>query len=129
MQNLRKYVTLNNVVLAVALLLAGSWAWSTIGALQKNYSLQQQVDQARLDNEVQEIENQNLALQQAYFKTDEYLELQAREKLNKAMPGEHLVILPKVATKPAETTTVVTTANTTSNFEQWMQFLFGKQNR
>jgi len=127
MPDIKKHLTLNNIVLVAALLLAGSWAWSTIGALQKNYELQRQVDEARLANEIQEIENQNLALQQAYFKTDEYLELQARDKLNKAMPGEHLLILPKTASAEADDASSSSkSVDSSTNFEKWMRFLFGK---
>lgn len=127
MHNLRKYLTLNNIVLGVALILALSWAWSTIGVLQKNYDLQRQVEQGRLDNEIIEIENQNLALQQAYYKTDEFLELQAREKLNKALPGEHLVVLPRISDQ-ASTDMADESLNIPeqTNFEQWMEFLFGR---
>jgi cell division protein FtsL len=126
MPDLKKHLTLNNIVLLLALLLAVSWAWSTIGALQKNYDLQRQVDEARLGNEVQEIENQNLALQQAYYQTDEYLELQARDKLNKALPGEHLIIMPKQQTDAGATPNTTQPTDNSTNLDKWMRFLFGR---
>jgi hypothetical protein len=80
------------------------------------------------------LRNENLRLQQNYFKTDEFLELQARSLLNKARAGEHLVLLPKFEGKgtgsvtdagsPSGSTTVKK-----SNFEQWMDFLLGQGSR
>jgi len=123
--DIKKHLTLNNVVLLVALVLALSWSWSTINVLAKNYDLERQVEQARLDADIMKLQNENLRLEQAYYKTPEFLELSARKLLNKAKPGEHLVILPRVDKK----TTTVTAAAVVekSNFEQWVDFLFGRR--
>lgn len=123
---IKKHLTLDNIVLLVAMILALSWAWSTVNVLSKNYDLEKQVQQARLDNQVMELQNQNLQLEQSYFKTDEYLELQARTLLNKAKPGEHLVILPR---SDGENNASKSQNNAVekSNFEQWIDFLFGRQ--
>ena len=122
---IKKHLTINSAVLIVALVLALSWAWSTINVLAKNYDLERQVEQARLDTEIMKLQNDNLSLEQAYLQTPEYLELAARKLLNKAQPGEHLVTLPRVET----TTTTPTTGPTIekSNFEQWVDFLFGRR--
>jgi cell division protein FtsB len=125
-EKIKKYLTPNNVILAIACLLAGSWALGAIGVLNHNYDLQRQVDQAKLDNQVIELQNQNLQLEQAYYQTDEYLDLQARALLGKASPGEHLVILPKTAQNASVATTAAPT-DEKSNFDQWMEFLFGRQ--
>ncbi|MDR0955863.1 MAG: septum formation initiator family protein [Candidatus Nomurabacteria bacterium] len=134
---LKKYLTRGNLILIFAALVAGVWGWQAIGSLNKNYQLQQQVDQGNLENQVADLQNQNLQLQQSYYQTDEYLELQARDKLNKALPGEHLVILPKTGSSDQSTEDVLdnvdSTAQTTqavdnsTNFEKWMRFLFGKE--
>ena len=123
---IKKHLSLNNVVLLVALLLALSWAWSTINVLAKNYDLERQVEQARLDTEIMKLQNENLRLEQAYYQTNEYLELSARKLLNKAQPGEHLVILPRVEDKTPTTNTAVTVVEK-SNLEQWVDFLFGRR--
>ncbi|MDR2524074.1 MAG: hypothetical protein LBC95_00825 [Candidatus Nomurabacteria bacterium] len=102
------------------------WLVMTVSAMNKNYDLQNQLEQGRLENEIQEIENENLKLQQAYYQTNEYLELAAREKLNKALPGEHLVILPKSDNPPSVETGVAARPNDErSNFEKWIEFLLG----
>jgi len=121
---IKKHLTLNNTVLVIALILALSWAWSTINVLAKNYDLERQVEQARLDTEIMKLQNENLRLEQTYYQTSEYLELSARKLLNKAQPGEHLVILPRTEDKTPATTTA-TAVIEKSNFEQWTDFLFG----
>ena len=125
LDEIKKHLTLNNVVLIIALLLALSWAWSTINVLSKNYDLERQVEQARLDTEIMKLQNENLGLEQTYYKTNEYLELSARKLLNKAQPGEHLVILPRVETTSTTPTAVPVVEK--SNFEQWIDFLFGRR--
>ena len=124
LSDIKKHLTLENIALIVAMILALGWAWSTIHVLTKNYDLEKQVQQAQ----VMELQNENLRLQQAYYQTDEFLELQARTLLNKAKPGEHLVILPQSSAKDSDTSTNTTSVVTEkSNFEQWMDFLFGRQ--
>ncbi len=127
---LRGYFTLNNGVLVVALLIGSTWAWSTIEAIQHNFKLQQRVDALGQQIAVQELENKSQQLQNQYYQSSEYLELSARERLNKASPGEKLVILPAntVTPEPEETVTADSTPITSrSNFAQWMYFLFGKK--
>ncbi|MDR0957067.1 MAG: septum formation initiator family protein [Candidatus Nomurabacteria bacterium] len=120
----KKYLTFNNILLLAATVLALYWAWSTIGALNRNYELEQQLGQAQLETEVLELQNENLKLEQSYYQTDEYLELQSRSLLNKSKEGEHLVILPKTETAK-ESETAKTSSDDESNFEKWMDFLFG----
>lgn len=127
---IRELATLNNCVLLVALLVASSWAWSTVEAIQRNFKLQQQVDSLAQQIAVQELENKSQQLQNKYYQSPEYLELSARERLNKAAPGEKVVILPPntVAPAPANDAQVTETPITSrSNFAQWMYFLFGKK--
>lgn len=125
--------TLNNGVLVIALLMAGVWAWSTIEAIQRNFKLQQQVDALQQQIAVSELENKTLQLQKKYYDSPEYLELSARQRLNKAAPGEKVLILPPNTVKPAaeeqpeagaEGTAPITQR---SNFAQWMYFLFGRK--
>jgi cell division protein FtsB len=123
---IKKHLTLNNTALIIALLLALSWAWSTINVLAKNYDLERQVEQARLDTDIMRLQNENLSLEQAYFQTSEYLELSARKLLNKSQPGEHLVILPRVEDRTPAVTTATAVVEK-SNFEQWVDFLFGRR--
>ena len=124
-EKIKKYLTLNNLILLAACVLASSWALGAIGVMNRNYDLQRQVDQAKLDNQITELQNQNLQLEQAYYQTDEFLDLQARALLGKASPGEHLVLLP--SSQPANPD-LANSASTPpkSNLNQWMDFLFGR---
>ena len=119
-------IKLDNVIVFVIIGAMCVWVWATIVALNKNYDLEKQVQQGRLENEIQEIENESLRLQQVYYQTNEYLELSAREKLNKTLPGEHLVILPHTeSAKKVDTGVATIAADDRSNFEKWLEFLLG----
>src|SRR5688572_5749815 len=126
----REHMTLNNAVLGVALLIGSTWAWSTVEAIQRNFKLQQQVDALAQQIAVQQLENKSQELQNKYYQSPEYLELSARERLNKAAPGEHLVMLPPNSVAPQaeeQQQTAETPITSRSNFAQWMYFLFGKK--
>ncbi len=125
---LKPLLTLNNVMLVAALILALSWAWSTISIMSRNYDLERQVQQAQLNNQISKLQNENLKLEQAYYQTNEYLELSARSLLNKANPGEHVVVLPNTNSQGVATQVTVSsnTSANESNFEQWIDFLFGR---
>lgn len=124
--HLRPYFTPTNVVLAVVALAGLGWMLMTISVMNHNYDLQHQVDQGKLDNEVMKLQNENLRLEQAYYKTDEYLELSARSLLGRAQAGEHMVILPRVQDDQAANATKSVTTSEKSNFDQWIDFLMGK---
>ncbi len=119
--------TVSRLVLMVVIAAVAVWMAMVIQVLNNNYKLQRQVDNAKLDSQMLELENQNLRLEQLYYRTDEYMELSARSLLGKALPGEHLVVLPCVshASKAKRSGSAVVTK---SNFDQWLDFLFD-QNR
>lgn len=117
----------SHAVLLVTVVAVVAWILMTINVLNNNYNLQRQVDNAKLDNQITELENENLKLEQMYYQTDEYLELSSRSLLGKALPGENLVILPRV--EHAETGSSDGKATTSkSNLDQWLDFLFGQHN-
>lgn len=128
MQNrLKSLITLNNGVLLVAILITVSWAWGTVEAIGRNFTLQQQVDALAQEVDYEDLQNETLKFQQKYYQTNEFLELSARERLNKAQDGEKVLILPKntVSSKnTVEQTASVTPITQRSNLEQWMYFLF-----
>lgn len=130
-KRLRGLATLNNGVLLVAVLIASTWVWSTVEAIQHNFKLQQQVDALSQQIAVDELQNKTLQLQKSYYNSDQYLELSARERLGLAVPGEKVLILPANTVKPlepaAQTASSGETIGDRSNFAQWMYFLFGKK--
>jgi cell division protein FtsB len=124
----KAHLNLNNGVLVVALLIAFSWVWSTIDAIQRNFKLQQQVDDLRQEIAVQDLKNKSSEFQNKYYASGEYQELSARERLNKASPGEKVLILPPNTVHSEELTVQTETPIVErSNFAQWMYFLFGKK--
>lgn len=125
-----RYLTLNNVVVLVALIIAASWAWGSIGMMQRNYALEKELDNRERQQKLTELEVQTLAYQQRYYESDEYRDLAAREHLGLASPGEKALILPPntpVAQDSLQGQTITATTPTVapSNFEQWINFLFG----
>ena len=125
-----KYVTFNNLVILTAFLIALGWVWGSLGVMQRNYSLQKEVDQKRRQLQLAELQKDSLELQKRFYQTNEYKELAARESLGLVMPGEKLLILPKnsEAAKKADAPVVAASApvqESASNLEQWLNFLFG----
>lgn len=123
----RHLLTIQNVSLLVAVVIALSWVWGSVVTLQKNFKYQREVDMNAQLIELAKLQNKTYQYQQAYYKSDEFLELSARAKLGLALPGEHLVLLPssdgiKDTVTTQKTTTVAVEAE--SNFAQWMRFLF-----
>ena len=132
-----EYLTLNNVVLAIAALIAISWAWSSVEAVQRNYALQRQVDDKRRQQQLMELQTENLQYEQRYFKSHEYQTLEAKRRLGLAEPGEKVLILPanSDAVKAADTADRQASNQLPSEipplppFEQWMEFLFGAKSQ
>lgn len=125
-KKIKPHLHISNGVLLVALLITLNWAWGTVGALQNNFSLQQQVVTLQQQNKYYALQNQTLKYQQQYYKTNEYLELQARTTLNKSLPGEKVLLLPVNTVKdhpPADASVQPQIERT--NLEQWLYFLFG----
>jgi len=89
-----RYATMNNMVMVVALVVGAGWAWASVGAMQRNYGLQKEVDSKNQDLQLMELETQNLAFEQKYYKSSEYQELAVRERLGLVRPGEKVLSLP-----------------------------------
>ncbi len=122
----RQLVTIQNIGLAVAVVIALSWVWGAVSTLQKNYQHQRQVDLNNQQIALEKLQNQNFQYQQAYYKSDEFLELSARQKLGLAKPGEHLVILPSSEhiTDTVVAKKVVKSRDNESNIDRWFNFFF-----
>lgn len=123
-----RYLTMNNIVIVAALLLAASWAWGSVGLMQRNYGLQRDVDAQKRQAEVLELEVATMKYQQEYYKSDEYKDLAARQHLGLASPGEKVLILPANSDKAKRDDTPQVQqaqAEPPSNLEQWLTFLLG----
>lgn len=130
-----RYLTLNNVVIAVALVIGAGWAWGSVEMMQRNFGLQKEVDDKKRQMVLAELQTETLAYEQRYYKSSEYQELAIRDRMGLAMPGEKALVLPpnSSAAKNADQLLANDTADKEaakppSNFELWMNFLFGSRN-
>lgn len=115
----------------LAVIITLSWAWGTVHAIQRNFVLQQQVDSLQQEVALIELENQTLEFQKSYYSTPEFLELSARQQLNKALPGEKVIVLPPNKVPPANLSVEdlpLKNIKDRSNFDQWIYFLFANKN-
>lgn len=70
-------------------------SWSGIKAIDANFALQKQITSLQQQNDVQQLEDANLALQNTYYQSDQYLELSARQNFGLGKPGETELVVPK----------------------------------
>jgi cell division protein FtsB len=70
-------------------------SWSGIKTIQTNYGLQKKITALNQQNSLQNLKNENLKLKNAYYNSDQYLELAARQNFGLAAAGEKEVIVPE----------------------------------
>lgn len=119
------------MVVIVALVIAVGWVWGSLGMMQRNYSLQKEVDFKKRQLELVQLQTENLDLQKRYYQTEEYQELAVREGLGLVRPGEKVLILPPNTKQAGDdrNETGLPTAPRSNNLEQWVNFLFGGYSR
>jgi len=96
----------------------------------KNYKLRQQTQALEVQNQQLQASINDLQNKITYYGSDEYRELVARQDLNLQAPGESVVIVPHKSTAAARSNSAVAATGATkpqSNWQAWMQFLFGSQ--
>lgn len=124
-----RYLTLNNVVILVAFVIAAGWVWASLGAMQRNYGLQKDIDLKKRQLQLTQLQRDNLSLQRNYYQTAEYQELAVRDTLGLVRPGEHALVLPPNSAAAIQQDSAGTSSQpapaATSNLEQWVNFLFG----
>lgn len=104
-------------------------SWSGVKSIQTNYALQKQITALSQQNELQQLQNDNLDLSNNYYKSNQYLELSARQNFGLAAVGEKEIVVPKAValskTKDIPVPTkgsVKTSTKPRSNFEAWVDF-------
>src|ERR1700677_3454734 len=70
-------------------------SWSGVKVIQTNYSLQKQISVLKQQNNLQKLQNENLALQNQYYNSNQYLELSARQNFGLAAQGEKEIVVPR----------------------------------
>ncbi|HTE22335.1 MAG TPA: septum formation initiator family protein [Candidatus Limnocylindria bacterium] len=133
-QDLRDVRVLGLLVFGIIVLLV---SWSGVRVIETNYKLQQQIARMEEETKLLELENANKQLENNYYKSDQYLELQARQQFGKAARGETVLIVPESVAlahtkdlpgdkkgKEANATDKPTKPFYQKNFEAWMSFFF-----
>ncbi|MDB5164531.1 MAG: hypothetical protein JWL89_157 [Candidatus Saccharibacteria bacterium] len=111
-------------------------SWSGIKTIQTNYGLQKQISTLRQQNGVKKLQNNNLSLQNEYLKSNQYLELSARQSFGLAVAGEKEVVVPSdVALKYTVDTPATTKLAEASvkqpayqrHIQSWINFFLHRQ--
>ena len=123
------FLTVENVVLIIAVVLCLTWTYQTIAAMSRNWELSERLTEERKKLELVSIEVEATELQNEYYKSNEYQELMARRNLDKKLNGENMVVMPENSEEAKnkhknEIKTVTTEEPEYSNFEKWMMYLF-----
>lgn len=121
------FFAIENVVLALAIVLCLLWTYQSITAMSRNWALSEKLTSERKELELLNIEIESAELENTYYQTAEYQELTARKHLDKQLPGEHMVVLPpnsESAKAKHQTAQLIAQEKQYSNFEKWMKFLF-----
>jgi cell division protein FtsB len=69
-------------------------SWSGVKAIQMNYNLQKEISTTKQKNQIERLQNNNLVLQDKYYSSSQYLDLQARLNFGLAKPGEQEILVP-----------------------------------
>ncbi len=120
-------LSIENVVLFLAIFLGAIWTFQSIQAMTRNWELSERLATERKNLELLEVEVETAELENEYYKTEEYQELAARKYLDKKLPGENMVVMPEnseVAKEKHKSMAAETEEKSYSNFEKWMKFLF-----
>ena len=118
----------DHVIFLVGAGLCLIWTWGAISAMSRNWELEQRLDAKKNELALIELEIEELELENKYYASEEYQELAARDLRNKIDEGESLVYLPEnsdLAKYKHEITVVEEKVEEPTNFEQWMNFIFG----
>ena len=129
---MRKILHYQNILVWVFLVFVVIIFARFVSESSQNYQLRNKADDLEIQNTKLEAQIEDLSNKIAYYKTDSYREILAREKLNLAAPGESVIIIKddkRPSQKPQTTTQVDYKTSQSlegkSNLEQWRLFLFG----
>lgn len=121
------FLSVENVVLIVAILLCLVWTYQSIAAMSRNWELSERLTAERKELELLNVEVDTAELENEYYRSNEYQEIMARKYLDKQFEGEKMVVMPENSEAAKNKHKIVVTEaeeKTYSNFEKWMMFLF-----
>ena len=120
-------LSIENIILAVAVFLCLFWTYQSIVSMSRNWSLSERLNTEKTTLELARIEVEAAELENDYYRTNEYQESAARKFAGKQPPGESLVYLPANSEAAKNKHRAETAENKTkeySNPEKWLLFLF-----
>ena len=122
------FLSVENVVLVVAIIMCLTWTYQSIKAMSRNWELVERLNTEQKTLQLLRVEVEAAELENEYYTLDEYKELAARKSAGKQLPGEHMVYLPEnseaAKNKYQEKVAVSQEEKHYSNFEKWMMYLF-----
>jgi len=121
------FLTVENIVLLLAIILCLVCTYQSIVSMSRNWELSEKLTSEKRELELLSIEVETAELENQYLASNEYQELIARKNLDKALPGEKMVVLPEntEASKSKHQKTKTPQAEKSySNLEKWMMYLF-----
>lgn len=126
---MKKFFDYNKITFWIGAILVVYMLFSLADISSRNFKLKQQAE--KLENDISRLqsETEELSYKISYYKTDNYKEKIAREKLNMRSPGETVVIIP--GQRDSNTDKNIEMGQKTkkfvprNNIEQWLEFLFG----
>ena len=128
---LKHGLSIENIVLVVAVVMCLTWTYQSIMAMSRSWELTERLATERRNLDLVQLEVEMMELENEYYQSDEYQELMARKHAGKQLAGEHMVYLPENSEVAKNKHAVVEAAAVEekeySNFDKWMQFLFPKQ--
>ena len=123
------YLTVENVILGLAIILCLVLTYQSITAMSRNWELTERLTTEKKSLELISVEVEAAELENEYYKTSEYQELLARKYLDKKMPGENMVIMPENSEGAKNKHSEIELDDAReekdySNFDKWMMYLF-----
>ena len=121
------FFSIENVVLAIAIVMCLMWTYQSIEAMSRNWELSDKLSTSKKTLELLRVETEMAELENEYYASSEYQDLAARKFANKQLPGENMVALPEnseVAKNKHKVIVAVKEEREYSNVEKWWMYLF-----
>ena len=121
------FLTVENVVLALAIALCLLWTYQSVTAMSRNWELTERLAEEKKELELVSVEVDTAELENEYYRSEEYQELLARKYLDKKFKDENMIVMPEnseeAKNKHATVQKIIEEKDYT-NFEKWMMYLF-----
>lgn len=127
----------SRIFIGAALIVLSFMTYATIKEIRQRYTVEREIDLLR--GEVDALESQNMELSRLleYFQTDSFVEREGRSKLNLALPGEEVVIIPQDDNQSLDYGTgssgieidreIKEESKDVRNSKKWWAYFFGKR--